>query len=580
MENTNATNFNKLLELYQISEIIEVFSDIDLKIMSLHETASSDFLSFSYNLKTYHAEVKKLMESAGKVFSYFSAPEFEQELRKLQTYSSESVKFLSDFKRNTELRVGYVESKSDSLYPISVSIKNIQQNLNTLKYAITNIRFSLKNLYPEKDTEIEQLIGTVSEAINSMRMLLDACNKEIGSLKNTKHYEIEKINSFSNNIETEIRSKSELLNSFAELVLTRIEFARKHHHEVSKYSKESYDNIANIIKNLQYHDIIRQKMEHISATHKELLEELNQFKHSDSKVVLFSQAKYASQIPEIAELQAAQLVFTNKEYQKAIESITASFLETGSKLIKVSELTSELSGQHFTESSYINHTGFNFMQLVMLIDQAVNYDANANNTLKNNSIEQFSAIFVPALDKLKMFEAELAKKKVSNEDYNSEFLNNKTISNLITDIKNGTKLLEKVVMEYLNESHVNIEPAINPAAKPNTQSDLFNFSIYREVNNCKINYFVIDEIRKTIENVKYYDFFDKIIDQIIYQLNLIYHKIVNKELPDTNNTDAFESIRAKYTTRSERSIHDSVVNKSDSEMQETEEEDEGDIELF
>ena len=63
-------------------------------------------------------------------------------------------------------------------------------------------------------------------------------------------------------------------------------------------------------------------MEHIQETHSDLLDELMEFKDAENNEVnVHNQAKCFIRVRDIAGLQAAQLIQSNKEYQNAIEII-------------------------------------------------------------------------------------------------------------------------------------------------------------------------------------------------------------------------------------------------------------------
>ncbi len=69
------------------------------------------------------------------------------------------------------------------------------------------------------------------------------------------------------------------------------------------------ESLNQIIVDLQFHDIIRQKLEHIEFVHDAMIKE------ADSGLQI-SKTKYLRVYPEIAKLHQAQLLFISKEYSK------------------------------------------------------------------------------------------------------------------------------------------------------------------------------------------------------------------------------------------------------------------------
>ena len=105
------------------------------------------------------------------------------------------------------------------------------------------------------------------------------------------------------------------------------------------------NSIDKIITNLQYQDIIQQKIAHIQQTHrilsiKSMISAMREMKKQIIKNVLVGSV----QIRDIAGLQAAQLIHANKEYQKAIEFISDRFLEVGNEMTGISNLCHQLIG--------------------------------------------------------------------------------------------------------------------------------------------------------------------------------------------------------------------------------------------
>lgn len=79
----------------------------------------------------------------------------------------------------------------------------------------------------------------------------------------------------------------------------------------SKNRWSGFNNaISKIIVDLQFNDIIRQKLEHMTAIHNSIISELSQDK-----------GKHLVILPGIFRLQIAQLEYINKEYVKAVGDV-------------------------------------------------------------------------------------------------------------------------------------------------------------------------------------------------------------------------------------------------------------------
>lgn len=77
--------------------------------------------------------------------------------------------------------------------------------------------------------------------------------------------------------------------------------------------KQAMSDLNQIIVELQYHDIIRQKLEHIDQSYKQTLEEIDKTKDLDTIV----HSMYLYIIPEISQLTIHQFQLIEQEYKEA-----------------------------------------------------------------------------------------------------------------------------------------------------------------------------------------------------------------------------------------------------------------------
>jgi hypothetical protein len=83
------------------------------------------------------------------------------------------------------------------------------------------------------------------------------------------------------------------------------------------------ESLDQIIVDLQFHDIIRQKLEHIQKIHTVLLVEL------ENGISDVNKTQYVVILPEVCKLNVEQLKLINEEYQTHSESIKSALQEGG-----------------------------------------------------------------------------------------------------------------------------------------------------------------------------------------------------------------------------------------------------------
>ncbi len=92
--------------------------------------------------------------------------------------------------------------------------------------------------------------------------------------------------------------------------------------EWSRPVQLSLQRISSLVTDLQYHDIIRQKLEHIQQTNQKIVSAMEQ---AVSNRGTQSMQEWQPILPDVVQLQAALLDYTDTEYQRAFRKMKASF---------------------------------------------------------------------------------------------------------------------------------------------------------------------------------------------------------------------------------------------------------------
>jgi hypothetical protein len=70
---------------------------------------------------------------------------------------------------------------------------------------------------------------------------------------------------------------------------------------------------------------------------------------------------------------------------------------------------------------------------------------------------------------------------------------------------------------------------------------------------------ISSDIKISLEQIKYYDLFDKVIEEIILKLNEINGKFQNSS--EADHVDSLEYIKQRYTMESEHKIHATITSE-------------------
>ena len=307
-----------------IKEIILVFSDIDVKITALNECSAEDFLSLNNYLKKFYKDAKVISDQTEQIYDIIAGDAHEKffdELLGLQDSLNNKINML----KNKILKsIRGLEKMHTALNLVFVPLKNFNLNILTLNFLLVNLKLNVAYSDSTNIQKVSDLIDSITDEINKLKILdidrvTGQINDSIIMLKNKQAVAAQKLP------------------------------------ELTKRTQSYFDSVNKIITNLQYHDIIRQKMEHVQATHKNIIKELAAMDiktNNEGKMDLSESAQQFLQIRDIAGIQVAQLINTNKEYQKAFAVIMRKFWDISEDMSVISQLSNEFVGNNDLTDCY------------------------------------------------------------------------------------------------------------------------------------------------------------------------------------------------------------------------------------
>ncbi len=597
-KDNNNDKFSLSLSKESIKNVIILLSDIDVKITTLNESSAKDFLNLNNSLKGNYKIAEKISNNATKLFEIFAGKDRNYLLSKLDSYHTGLKIQIDDFIGYVTTGARVLDNIQSSLNSVFIPVKNFNQNLMTLNFLMANLKLNLTYLH--KDNENVHKIDLLIKDIKSSKEAYDNLEMKINKLKAL----VKSVFDFFNNLKEQqnliLETLLEQIKSSVIILSAKHQEASVQMPELAKKTEDYFENVSKIVTNLQYHDIIRQKMEHVQQTHKEIIEELNAFDFSDENAELAGHTKKFLKIRDIASVQVAQLIHTNQEYQEAIEKITKNFLEIGEDMKSIAHMCSAFSEHnlaygitHFQEIEkkleraveLINkfssdgeefNNRINNIQLACdEIDGELQKLSSKNKQLSKQIIEIFKMLDnldanIPGLDKLKYqikdinenVQEDLELIKSHYDDVNDELYSIGTIvaEEYEKDFKHKlNRIAESIysIVKVLNEDNSEVKEILDENKELGNQLAM--------------------NIQASIEKVKYYDFFEQVIEEIIIELNNIYLAI-KSDSDSLKLDDNLESLKERYTMESQRDIHDNIMNE-DSEKNKKEE-DEDDIEFF
>ncbi len=603
MQKEKDKNNDHLLNTLSIKEIVDIFMQIDKKITSLHECSADDFLTINRKLKSYHQDAKTISSNSSRIFDLVSGQDQKDLYANLQSFHNQ-------LKNESNIFEALLDQSLDSLHQISTNInlmtvpfKNFKQNLMTIRYLEVNRNLKITTPGDKKEqvsNELEDLLLQLNKVYSQLDKKLITLKDSISSTRQI----------FDDNKETGIFNLENLLND-VQISINLLE--QKHKESLIQAPKlkdttESYFNSINrIITSLQYHDIIRQKMEHIQETHQEIIQELNEIdKSEDEELTKQKQVRCFIKIRDIAHLQVAQLIRTNREYENAIETITKKLIEIGKDMTKVASICKQYSADtQKSDQSHFEEIGNKLESIFLFLQQF--QQANQNLILKVKEINTATKDIFITFKKIQEIKSHLQHlmKRMINRESGKKFSDIvKQLEKLILSISTINEKLHKLfdnnlaISDLMQKRLGEYQEKHSPHQRVETSNKIKNVLQSFKQNNTEVDNRLLeistlgntisDDIKSLINNVKYYDFFEKVIEEIIHQLNEINAKLEeDQEKADILQRIAnMQQMEMHYTTKSEREVHENVLKNEDEDLDVfdqdkiQDEEDDDNLELF
>lgn len=577
---------DKKANLDVLGEVLKTFFLIDKKILDLHKCSSDDFLSLNRIMKQNHQKATYVKENVALAFEKIG-PEgnlknFEHLKQGLKALQEE---FFS-FENEINSKLSTLERIQANFSLMFVPINNFRQNLASLKLLLSNIKLtnnlydrSLKNFSENEAIRIESVINKVKESCPVFEENIYVIQKHLKTL-------YQDLLTIKDLIIGELEEKLETLRADFEVIEKHHEQTASLRNTADKITQNFNRSVGSIITNLQYHDIIRQKMDHIQQTHKLIIKEINQNSQQKDNNQKYPANPFFLQIPQIIEIQTAQLLHANKDYQGAIDHISKKMIEIGQDINAIARLFRSLIHFEFKGKTVSRvHIDELFQKLVSDKKEcigkfkAMTEDVNLIQRIINNLFEKFNdlemienSIEQSIVDKISfgnLLVSEESETASQAQQILKLYADNHFEKNKIrTLFDNSASLLKELVKsnnEYLHEQKGMEKINQNLGLVSDTFNSInenleFIEDMQLEIMEKSIQ---IEEAGKeVVVNVKYYDFFEKTIDQLIEKFDHINTLLKDKQPVYHDSSEqkrGLEQIEKYYTMKSERIIHNSKL---------------------
>ena len=599
MKNQTNNKFNNFFDNFPAEEIINILVDIDNKIKSLHTFSSKDFMYFNKLLKQYYSHIKDI-STANNIISVFISKNLPTIKEEVNTKNQQQINLLNNINKNQEKIIGLLMHIYSSFDMLVVPGNNFKQNLITLKYIMTNLKLHLNYVNLIDNEKLKKNIAVIKNIVETIYTQIDKIKTDTNDILKDILFLKDEI--CINKQRKNLQLKDELTNITYKLnKLILDDFVNKNFvNDMNSSTQKCFAYMGEVITNIQYHDIIRQKMEHVQSSQSFLKKELS----------IIAKDKYANnndrlnliiKIPDITDIQVAQLLYTNKDYQISIEKITNQLIEVSNEM-------------KFLNSIYlgINENTINFKEELITKIETLQTDLTS---YYNKLTTCYDTAYVKSIE---LKEKYYNLKKEYNTLFSSEKELRKEVKNFELLLKeNSGKIFEKELLNRLKYLFYNIQTNSNSIKTRlnsitndiNTlthTSDKFKTEKIININHnalktlldkideiknksqeySKLSRTISSDITQSLKRIEYYTYFKETVEDIEQLLNKINSLINYDALREilVENKEYLEKIETFYTMKSEREIHNKVLGLDNNNSEEKDSHydnlNDNDIELF
>lgn len=564
------TMINDFFNSFPREEIIKILSSIDTKISSLHTISSKDFLYFNKLLKQYYSNIKEI-SNANNVISLFINTDLPTIKNEIKDKNGMQLQLLGEAANNNNKIIDILTRVYSSTELLVVPVNNFKQNLITLKYILANLKLHLNYVKLVNGEElqksiliIEGSIENIYKQIETVALKTESISKKIVKLKS---------DTCNNKDEDNSELKKELKSNFK-----RISFDDYLHENyvinLNTRTQKCFAYMGEVITNIQFHDIIRQKMEHIQTSQNDLIKELSSINQESANDE--SQLNLILKIPEITDIQVAQLLYTNKDYQTSIEKITNQLIEVSNEMIGLNTIYNSIHENTFKfEDNYITQitiTQTAFEDFFEKLEKNWDNTISEGQQLKadyENFKSDYNSLFLN--EKLLRQEVKNFEKLIRT---NGEGFGNELMRRL-KDLFSNLQINSNSLKTHLNKTTYDINSLTNiiDSFKPQSENYYISNDSIKSMTDksleikqktkefASLSTNISDEITRSLKKIEYYSFFKTTVEEIVSSLNQINKTVNYDSLKDIlgDNKEYLEKIEMLYTMKSERDIHEKLV---------------------
>ena len=581
-------------EVCSVEEIVSLFQDVDKKIQDLHQCSADDFLGLNAKFKNFYKESKSVSADAANLLALFSHEQNEQLKEELTAGRTELQLSLDSMKEQQYETLRLVHDLQDAMSAYLYPLRHINNEFGILNMELIALEVSFRTPllqnnfdsagFQQMIRDWEDFVYDITETKKLSQNFLQECE-----------YSLHHIELIGGRGLRSLVTLTELTEQGLVLFDAKQKESNLNLPAIRAKSDSVAKSIADVITSLQYQDIIRQKMEHIQQAHIKLLDDLMQI-NLEASTNAWTQVLV--QVRDISTLQAAQLLATNKEYQAAIEAIALHFRTIAKEMTSVASICRSTMNDNDDreQRSTITDLVDRFKRADALLARVLEVFPECSREVGlirdgaamlqkriGTHVETFFRLSTQVEVMLTPYRKPLGRHfehymlqvdemlTTMRRNMESVSVQNAILLKSIDGLGRYAKKLaeSELLWDYVQ---LNVKRSHSLSERLLSTEQESNQLLKKIEATCRS---ISDETQSALAAVRYYDFFENVIAEIVRGLSSMSSRICAEV--DVAEHGDMSAVRDLYTMESERKIHDQFTGGSD-ESEEAAPDD--DLELF
>lgn len=337
-----------------LKEWHSLFNSLSNSLNMLFGKSEEEFLSVGSKFESFSGRAKELSEMSSSATRLTSGKEIITAIEGLRNQFDRVTQYLESSQEESDCYITKLFNILEIIDNLDFICEGFKRMAQTLQFLSISARIETTRLGQDEDG-----FSTLADDVKKLAKLVD--KKSIDILNNSKSLAIIIQDSISRSKEllnTQQSSAVETLKDARYSLESLIDLNEKSSRvsaRLAKRSSEIYQNIGEVVSSMQFHDIARQQVEHVSEAMEDIQRRLKEARDDNGNISRDHQSELVCWVSDVCELQSSQLLCAKDEFVDAVNRIISNLKGISANVNTMVNELQEIDGSsHRSETSFLS----------------------------------------------------------------------------------------------------------------------------------------------------------------------------------------------------------------------------------